>query len=78
MGVVLWCKCCDGCAGGRQVFVESTGITKPFEVRVMQDEGMPVHNVPSEHGSLHVKFEVDFPTSLTSEQKELVKKLFSA
>lgn len=39
---------------------------------------MPLHDVPSEHGALHVKFEVDFPVSLSGEQKELVKKLFSA
>jgi len=26
----------------------------------------------------HIKFEVDFPSSLTQDQKELVKKLFSA
>jgi DnaJ homolog subfamily B member 11 len=61
-----------------QVWVESEGITRPFEVRKLVDEGMPVHNVPSDRGTLHIKFEVDFPSSLTAEQKELVKKLFAA
>jgi len=63
---------------GREVWVESERITKPFEVRDISEEGMPVHNVPSERGTLHVKFEVDFPASLTADQKNLVKSLFSA
>jgi DnaJ-class molecular chaperone len=38
------------------------------------NEGMPVHNFPSQHGSLHVKFIVDLPASLTKEQKEALDK----
>jgi DnaJ-class molecular chaperone len=60
-----------------QVFVESNTVTKPFEVKRIEKEGMPVHNVPSERGTLHVKIEVDFPASLTQDQKDLVAKLFS-
>jgi DnaJ-class molecular chaperone len=61
-----------------QVPVESTSVTKPFEVKRLEGEGMPVHNFPSQKGVLHVKMEVDFPASLTAEQKELVGKLFSS
>ena len=31
-------------------------------------EGVPVHNFPSQLGSMHVKFIVDFPKTLTPEQ----------
>ena len=53
-------------------------MTKPFEVKRLDNEGMPVHNFPSQKGVLHVKMEVDFPSSLTQEQKDLVGKLFSS
>ena len=58
--------------------VESNTVTKPFEVKRLDNEGMPVHNFPSQKGVLHVKMEVDFPSSLTQEQKDLVGKLFSS
>jgi DnaJ-class molecular chaperone len=60
-----------------QVWVESTSVTKPFEVKHIEGEGMPVHNFPSQKGTLHVKIEVDFPSTLTQHQKDLVAKLFA-
>lgn len=43
-------------------------IIKPAEVIVFEGEGMPQHEVPSQFGNLHVRFDVEFPRSLTSEQ----------
>ena len=37
---------------------------------------MPVHNFPSQHGALHIKYIVDLPTSLTPAQREGLEKLF--
>eukprot|EP01029_Cantina_marsupialis_P028546 TRINITY_DN776407_c0_g1_i1.p1 TRINITY_DN776407_c0_g1~~TRINITY_DN776407_c0_g1_i1.p1 ORF type:complete len:354 (-),score=126.12 TRINITY_DN776407_c0_g1_i1:152-1213(-) len=60
---------------GREVPVRSSTITKPFSIRQIPEEGMPVHDYPSQKGSMFVKFEVQFPSSLSSKQKEMVAKL---
>lgn len=60
---------------GREVVVESDGVTKPFEVRRIKGEGMPVHNFPSQTGDMHVKFEIKFPKTLSSEQVATLKEL---
>ena len=36
---------------------------------------MPVHNFPSQRGSLHVKYIVDLPKTLTQEQKDALDKV---
>lgn len=61
---------------GHVVVVTSRGVTRPFEVRVVEGEGMPVHNFPSQRGSLHVKFVVDFPARLTPEQQGALREVF--
>ena len=54
---------------GHEVVLDRTGkVTKPFETVVVRGERMPVHEVPSESGDLHVTIEVVFPTSLSVEQ----------
>lgn len=62
---------------GRDVVVEHKGVTQPFEVRKVTGEGMPLHNFPSQHGDLLVKYIVDLPSKLTEEQKEAVGRLFA-
>jgi DnaJ-class molecular chaperone len=59
----------------RTVVLTSAKVTKPFEVRAVQGEGMPVHNYPSQRGNLHVHHEIRFPATLTAAQKELVTQL---
>ncbi|CAI5744698.1 unnamed protein product [Peronospora destructor] len=59
----------------RTVVLSNLHVTTPFEVRIVEDEGMPVHNYPSQLGNLHVHHEIRFPTKLSTKQKELVKKL---
>lgn len=61
---------------GHQVTFEREGVTRPEFVMKIQGEGMPVHNVPAEYGSLFVKFVVDYPKTLTSKQKDLVAQVF--
>jgi DnaJ-class molecular chaperone len=63
---------------GRDVVVEHTGVTQPFEVRRIQHEGMPQHNFPSQKGTLHVKYIVDLPKLLNEEQKAAIAKLWPA
>jgi DnaJ family protein B protein 11 len=58
---------------GHEVVLDRTGkVTRPFETVVVRGEGMPVHEVPSESGDLHVTVEVVFPQSLTSEQLKAI------
>ena len=53
--------------------MESTGITHYGDVRTFKDEGMPVHNFPSQFGVLRVEFIVDFPRRLNKEQVAALK-----
>ncbi|KAF4135872.1 DnaJ central domain [Phytophthora infestans] len=59
----------------RTIVLTNSKVTTPFEVRTVQEEGMPAHNYPSQHGNLHVHHEIQFPAMLSAEQKELVKQL---
>ena len=59
----------------RTVMLSNLHVTTPFETLVVEGEGMPVHNYPSQLGNLHVHHEIRFPTKLSAEQQELVKKL---
>lgn len=61
---------------GRDVEVTWDGVTQPFETRRIQNEGMPVHNFPSQRGDMLVKFIVDLPRSLDAKQKESVAQFF--
>lgn len=61
---------------GHITLVESTGVTKPFEVKKIKNQGMPFHNVPSQQGKLHVTVEVVYPTELTAKQKKVIGKHF--
>jgi len=60
-----------------KVEISSTDVTKPGQIRIIPEEGMPHHNFPSQRGNLFVEFTVLFPETLTEEQKEGFKKLLS-
>ncbi|CAH0482867.1 unnamed protein product [Peronospora belbahrii] len=62
---------------GRRVEVVRDDITPPRYVTVLKDEGMPKQHRPSERGQLHIKFHVQFPESLSDEQKVGFGELFS-
>jgi len=52
-----------------------TEVTKPGQVIQIPEEGMPIHEYPSQTGDLFVEFTVKMPTQLTAEQKEGFRKL---
>jgi len=52
-------------------------VVQPFFVKVIKDQGMPVHNEPDTFGDMHVKFKVDLPKKLTEEDKVLLNKIFA-
>jgi len=55
---------------GHDVKVKKDDVTKPGEVFVVEEEGMPHHNFPSQIGSLFIEFSIKMPVSLTEEQKQ--------
>jgi DnaJ-related protein SCJ1 len=61
---------------GHKVPVQRSGVTPPGYVLKIDNEGMPHHNFPSEHGALYIEFVVDFPATLDELQKALVEQLF--
>jgi len=62
----------------RRVAVSHRGMTPPGTVRKVFGEGMPIHHVPSDRGDLYVKYEVDFPTSLSEEQRQVIRETLPA
>ncbi|KAF4315700.1 hypothetical protein BBO99_00009179 [Phytophthora kernoviae] len=62
---------------GRWVEVVRDEITPPRFVTVLKGEGMPKKDIPSERGQLHIKFHVQFPETLSDEQKVGFRELFS-
>jgi len=59
---------------GREVILQETGVTGPYDTKRIAMEGMPHHDVPSQKGDLFVKMKLVFPKKLSAAQKEFVKK----
>jgi DnaJ-class molecular chaperone len=59
------------------VKVRRTAVTPPGHVIAIDQEGMPLHNTPSETGKLYIHFTVAFPESITDEQAKLFKQALS-
>lgn len=57
--------------------IESNSVVQPFSVKIIKEEGMPVHNFPSQKGDLHVKFVIRLPSKINEKDKELLRKIFS-
>ena len=55
---------------GRVLQVKSSQITKPNEIKIVENEGM------KGKGHLYIKFNVKFPDSLTNKQRNDLKTVF--
>lgn len=55
---------------GHKVALKKSSITKPDEIFMIKDEGMPKYGMPSSRGNLFVHFHIEFPKKLTDEQKK--------
>eukprot|EP00924_Labyrinthula_sp_SR-Ha-C_P014272 augustus_masked-scaffold_20-processed-gene-0.9-mRNA-1 protein AED:0.07 eAED:0.07 QI:0/-1/0/1/-1/1/1/0/499 len=61
----------------RAVHVENDGqIIYPGMIKKIPNEGMPVHNFPSQKGNLLIEFEIAFPKKLSPEQEKAITELF--
>eukprot|EP01116_Phalansterium_solitarium_P009013 TRINITY_DN23003_c0_g1_i1.p1 TRINITY_DN23003_c0_g1~~TRINITY_DN23003_c0_g1_i1.p1 ORF type:complete len:372 (+),score=141.99 TRINITY_DN23003_c0_g1_i1:129-1244(+) len=63
---------------GHSVKVTKEDVTKPGEVFMVAEEGMPKHNWSSELGNLYIEFAIRMPTSVTEEQKAAFRELLKA
>ncbi|CAI8587791.1 unnamed protein product [Vicia faba] len=61
----------------RNIIVEVTDIVTPGYEMVVPDEGMPLAKDSSKRGNLRIKFDVEFPSNLTSQQKHDVRRILS-
>lgn len=58
---------------GHAVVVQERTPVYYGQQRTIKDEGLPVHNVPSEKGNLIVRYEVELPENLSAKDKEQLK-----
>jgi DnaJ family protein B protein 4 len=52
-------------------------VIHPNYEEIVSKEGMPIPKDPKQKGNLRIKFNIKFPTRLTSEQKAGIKKLLA-
>lgn len=62
---------------GRSLTVPINSIIHPSYEEVVPKEGMPIPKDPTKKGNLRIKFNIKFPSRLTSEQKIGIKKLLA-
>ncbi|KAK9167038.1 hypothetical protein Scep_002229 [Stephania cephalantha] len=60
---------------GRNLTIPLTDIVKPGFELVITKEGMPIAKEPRKRGNLRIKFEVKFPSRLTSEQRASLRQV---
>ncbi|KAG5071228.1 hypothetical protein JHK86_006439 [Glycine max] len=63
---------------GRNLTVSTNSIISPTYEEVIKGEGMPIPKEPSKKGNLRIKFNIKFPSRLTSEQKTGIKRLLTS
>ncbi|XP_010919404.1 uncharacterized protein [Elaeis guineensis] len=62
---------------GRSLTIPINSVIHPSYEEIVPGEGMPIPKDPSRKGKLRIKFDIKFPTRLTSEQKAGIKRLLS-
>ncbi|KAF3326589.1 dnaJ subfamily B member 4-like protein [Carex littledalei] len=60
---------------GRTLTVPVNAVISPDYEEVVPREGMPIPKDPTKKGNLRIKFDIKFPTRLTSDQKTGIKRL---
>ncbi|KAF2290008.1 hypothetical protein GH714_040105 [Hevea brasiliensis] len=63
---------------GRNLSIPINSVIHPTYEEVIPREGMPIQKDPTKRGNLRIKFNIKFPTRLTSEQKAGIKKLLAS
>ncbi|KAJ9543096.1 LOW QUALITY PROTEIN: hypothetical protein OSB04_022803 [Centaurea solstitialis] len=63
---------------GRNLTLPISSVISPTYEEVVKGEGMPIPKEPTKKGNLRVKFNIKFPTRLTSDQKTGIKRLLTS
>nr|VDD47004.1 unnamed protein product [Brassica oleracea] len=63
---------------GRTLTVPVNNVISPSYEEVVKGEGMPIPKDPPRKGNLRIKFNIKFPSRLTTEQKTGIKRMFSS
>jgi len=65
---------------GRKVVIKSDPgkIIQPGDLKVVRGQGMPIHRRPFDFGNLFIKFDIDYPASLTKDQVSQLEKILPA
>lgn len=63
---------------GRNLTIPINNVIHPEYEEIVPKEGMPLPKEPSTRGNLRIKFNIKFPTRLTSDQKAGIKKLLGS
>lgn len=63
---------------GRNLTIPLNNVINPDHEEVVPREGMPSQKDPSWKGNLRIKFNIKFPTRLTTDQKAGIKKLLDS
>ncbi|XP_020553664.1 dnaJ protein homolog 1 isoform X1 [Sesamum indicum] len=63
---------------GRNLTIPINNIVSPTYEEVVKGEGMPIPKEPGKKGNLRIKFNIKFPSRLTSEQKTGIKRLLTS
>ncbi|KAK3603559.1 hypothetical protein CHS0354_027982 [Potamilus streckersoni] len=58
----------------RILHIPINDIVKPGYTKTVPGEGMPISTDPSQKGDLIIEFNIEFPTTLTPEKKDMIKK----
>jgi DnaJ homolog subfamily B member 4 len=62
---------------GRNLPVRVEEVVRPGYEVVLENEGWPIRKEPGKKGKLVIKFDVTFPTRLTSTQRAAIKQIMS-
>ncbi|KAJ8445412.1 hypothetical protein Cgig2_031225 [Carnegiea gigantea] len=63
---------------GRTLTIEVSDIVKPGHEILIPDEGMPISKEPQKRGNLRIKFDIKFPSRLSSDQKSDLRRVLGA
>lgn len=63
---------------GRTLTIPINSVISPTYEEVVKGEGMPIPKEPTKKGNLRIKFDIKFPTRLTSDQKKGIKLLLTS
>ncbi|CAH6719978.1 protein Sis1p [[Candida] jaroonii] len=61
---------------GRRIPLSRSSPIQPTSVNTYPGLGMPISKTPSQRGDFHIAYKVDFPHSLTMEQKQMINQYF--